>query len=201
MTTLVPYAAMQAAVAQGEIETIAWAQVVMAVSIVVLLLLAIAGALLSYNTMRALGRLIKEMENVMQRLVPRAEPLIDGATKLATDLAAVTQSVRGEVDEMRATLTDVNRRLRQVTEEAEKRVSRFGHVLGVVQEETEDLLMSAAATARGLHTAADALRSPEPGLARRARRAEMRARRPLDTDFEDFDDFDDEVFDDDEDLA
>ena len=163
------FAAMQAGVDPGDLSMIAWSQVIMAVAAVVILLLALGASLISYNTMRALGRLIKEMEVVTNRLAPRAEPLIDSLTKLTTDMATVTQSVRGEIDTMKITMADVNYRVRRAADEVEERMTRFGDVMKVVQDEAEELLMGAAATARGLHAAAEVLRDTPPTARRRRR--------------------------------
>ena len=57
------------------------------------------------------------------------------------------------------TVEDINKRLQTGAVAVENRIKRFGAVVDVVQEETESLLLDAASTAHGVHTAAQMLRS------------------------------------------
>ena len=51
---------------------------------------------------------------------------------------------------------------------------RFGAVVDVVQTETEELLLDAASTARGVHTAATMIRDGGQAVRRSGGQAEMR---------------------------
>ena len=142
------------------LNRIAIAQTILAVVALVLVLAAGIGLLLSMRTLKRLGRTLQSLDKVVDELAPRAEPLIDGLTRVAVDTAAVTEAVRRQVNDVLDTVEDVNGRLREATEAAEQRVRQFGAVLDVVQTEAEDMLLEAASTARGVHTAARALREP-----------------------------------------
>jgi hypothetical protein len=150
-----------------QLGRIATAQTVVMIVMVLLLLMAIGGALLSYNTMKQLGRTLDSMEKVIDELAPRAEPLIDGATRVAVDASAITESVRRKVGDALDTVEDVNGRLRAAIDVVEERLHRFGTVLEVVQTEAEEALLGAASTARGVSEAARALRHPPPRRAER----------------------------------
>jgi uncharacterized protein YoxC len=139
---------------------IATAQTIMMIVALLFVLLAIAAGVLSYNTMKTLDRTLNALEKVVDELAPRAEPLIDGATRVAVDAAAITDSVRLKVNDLLDTVEDVNGRLRTVVDAAEQRVREFGTVLDVVQNEAQDLMLDAASTARGVHEAAQALQRP-----------------------------------------
>ncbi len=141
---------------------IATALMVLAAVAVLFLVAAGIGLLLSFRTLKRLGRTLQSLDKVVDELAPRAEPLIDGLTRVAVDSAAVTESVRRKVNDVLDTVEDVNGRLREATESAEQRVRQFGAVLDIVQSEAEDMLLEAASTARGVHTAARALREPSP---------------------------------------
>lgn len=145
-----------------QIGRIAAAQTIMMVVMVLLLVMAVGAALLSFNTMKQIGRTLDSMEKVIDELAPRAEPLIDGATRVAVDAAAITESVRRKVGDVLDTVEDVNGRLRAATDIAEERLQRFNTVLEVVQTETEDALLGAASAARGVSEAARSLRRPPP---------------------------------------
>jgi hypothetical protein len=57
------------------------------------------------------------------------------------------------------TVEGINGRLKDGAQAIENRIKRFGTVVDVVQTETESLLLDAASTAHGVHTAAQMLRS------------------------------------------
>jgi uncharacterized protein YoxC len=143
-----------------QIGRIATAQTVMMVIMGLLFLMMVGAALLSFNTMKQIGRTLDAMEKVIDELAPRAEPLIDGATRVAVDAAAITESVRRKVGDVLDTVEDVNGHLRTAIDIAEERLQRLNAVLEVVQTETEDALLGAASTARGVSEAARALRRP-----------------------------------------
>lgn len=152
--------AVQDAALIDAVGRVATAQTVMMVCMVLVLVLAIGAALLSYNTMKTLGRTLRALEKVIDELAPRAEPLIDGVTRVAVDASAITETVRRKSNDLLETVEDVNERLRELTDAAEKRVRQIGTVLDVVQAEAEELMLDAAATARGVHEAAHVLREP-----------------------------------------
>jgi uncharacterized protein YoxC len=137
---------------------IATAQMLMTVAAGVLVALAVGAAFLSYKTFKTLAHTLRELEKVIDQLAPRAEPLIDNMTRIAVDAGAITDSVRHRVEDVMDTVDDINTRLREATDAAEQRVREFGAVLEVVQKEAEQVLLDAASTARGFHTAANTLR-------------------------------------------
>ena len=160
---------LSAAILQGadagaleQLGRIATAQTVIMIVALLFVLLAVVAAILSYQTMKTLGRTLRSMEKVIDELAPRAEPLIDGVTRVAVDASAVSDAVRRKVNDLLDTVEDVNDKLRFATSEAEQRIREFSTVLDVVQDETQDLLLDAASTARGVHEAARALRRERP---------------------------------------
>jgi hypothetical protein len=145
-----------------QLGRMATAQIFMTVLVGVLVALALGAAVLSYKTFRTLAHTLRELEKVIDQLAPRAEPLIDGVTRIAVDAGAVTDAVRHKVEDVLGTVDDINMRLRDATDAAEQRVRQFGAVLDVVQSEAEQVLLDAASTARGVHTAARTLRESRP---------------------------------------
>lgn len=146
----------------SQLQRIAIAQMVMAGAMLLILLLVIGGALLSYRTLRSAARLLRAFEQVVEEIVPRMDPLIEKATRIADDANDVTDSLRRKVNEATTTVEEINLSLRRASRTAERRVREFGAVLEVVQEEAESLLLDAAATARGVHTTAESLRERRP---------------------------------------
>ena len=146
-------------------QAVAWTDVVMALGVALLALMGLAVGIGGLIALRTWIRFLHSVERAVERLSPHVEPLLGHATRVAEDASELTRAVRTSVEEMTGTLGEVNQRLRSAVHAAEDRVRQFGRVVDVVQEEVEDLLLDAAATARGVHVAAEALRRPRgPGL-------------------------------------
>lgn len=139
---------------------IATAQIIMMLIAVAMTLFAFAGVFLSYKLMKRLAHTLEALDKVIAELAPRAQPLLDGATRVAADASAITESLRRKITDVLDTVEHVNTRLRAATDAAEQKVQHFGAVLDVVQGEAEEMILGAASTARGIHTTARALRQP-----------------------------------------
>jgi uncharacterized protein YoxC len=109
-------------------------------------------------TLRALTKLMKRVDQQMERLAPRIEPLIERMTRLASDTQDITDHVRRGVRDVMHTVDDLNRSLRDAGQATERRVREFGAVIDIVKEEAEQVLIDSAATARGVSVAAGTLR-------------------------------------------
>lgn len=151
---------VQAADAAGRLEWIAWAETLTAAGTVILALIGIGLAIMGFSLLRAALRLLRALERTVDRLAPRTEPLIDRAARIADDAAEVSGRIRRSAEELDATVDGLNRQLRAAADAAEDRVRRFGTVLDTVRTEVEEVLLDAAASARGLHAAAESLREP-----------------------------------------
>jgi hypothetical protein len=144
------------------LERIAWAQLIMAAAMGVIVLLALGAALVSYGTMRSLSKMIWALEQMTVRLTPRAEPIFESTAHIAQDLAAITGTIRGETSKIQESMELFNQQILAASRATDERVRQFGEVLRVCQDEVEDVLLDAAATARGLHTTAEVLTRPAP---------------------------------------
>lgn len=142
------------------LQRIAIAQIVMAVAIGLMILILIGGALYSLKLIADVQKGIHAAQKSVQRLLPSATPIMEKAKNVAGDVEDMTGAVRRQVDDLMSTLNEVNVSLRDATRIATQRAREFGAVLEVVQTEAEELLLDTAATARGVHTAAERLRQP-----------------------------------------
>lgn len=138
-----------------QLRTIVWAQVTMAV-VMVLCALAILGAALAVLLLAR--RAMKAIEDTSDQLMPRLDPLLGHATSIADDVREVTAGAREDAEAARELVRDLLGRSRRAADSVEERVRRLGLVVEVVQEEAEVLLMDTAATARGISATARALR-------------------------------------------
>jgi methyl-accepting chemotaxis protein len=130
-------------------------QMVMAIatSILALFALAIAAAALF-----AVLKLRKAMERGLDVLPAKTDPMIAAATRVAENAREVSDTVKVRVKDMLDNLEDISERLKTGADSVEERVKRFGVVVDVVQDKAEDLLLDAASTAHGVHTAAEVMR-------------------------------------------
>jgi len=144
----------------AQLDRIASILRIVAITSVAVGLFAIVSLVASLFALRSANRVLATMERHVDRLAPRMEPLIEKVTRLADDSRDVTESVRRRVNELMDTVGDLNRGLRKAGEATELRFREFAAVLDVVREEAEEVLLDTAATARGIHTAAEALRGP-----------------------------------------
>jgi uncharacterized protein YoxC len=142
------------------LQRIAIAQIIMAIALGVVVLLLLIAGLLSLRMISDVRKGIREAQRSVQRLLPSAAPIVEKAKHVADDAEDVSGKVRRQVDDLMGTLNEVNESLRDATRTAKARVREFGAVLDVVQTEAEELLLDTAATARGVHTAAERLRRP-----------------------------------------
>jgi methyl-accepting chemotaxis protein len=137
------------------LQRIATSQVVMAVVMALFGLLALGVAIVGVVELRAVRRFMAE--NVGE-LKPQLAPLIDRAKHVTDDVAGMTDNVRRKVDDVLHTVEDVRRSVERARLAAEDRADRFGQVLDVMQVEAEELMLDAAAAARGVQETARVLR-------------------------------------------
>lgn len=159
------------------LQRIAFAQMVVAVVMVIIGLIAIGGAIVVLLELRSARRLLHNLGDTVDELKPRLAPLIDRTIHLTSDVAGMTDNIRRKVDDMLFTMEELNRIARRGGSMAEERLTRFAAVVDIAQTEAEELLIDAAATARGVQETARQLRE-EP--ARPATR-----RKPFDTPLDD----------------
>ena len=139
-----------------QLERLATAQIVVAVSVAFIALSVIAVAV---GLLLAVRKLLKTFDRAVEQINPKIEPLLRSATRIGEDAEHVSQDVKERVSEVLETVDELNDRLKTGAQAIEDRVRKFGAVVEVVQSEAEELLLDAASTARGVHTAAEVLRS------------------------------------------
>ena len=159
------------------IRNIAIAQMVMAAVMIIIGVIAIGGAVVVLLELRSARRLLHNLGDTLDELKPRIAPLIDRTIHVTSDIAGMTDNIRRRVDDLLFTTEQLNRLIQRGGNMAEARMKRFAEVLDVVQTEAEDLMLDAAATARGVHETARQLREEPP---RRQPR-----RKPFDTPIDD----------------
>jgi uncharacterized protein YoxC len=131
-------------------------QVVVAIALVIIALAALAVAI---GALLGVRKLSATVDHALTRLNPKLDPLLSSASHIAGDAEDVASSIKGRVTDVLDTIDDLNGRLKAGAQAVEDRMKKFGTVVNVVQAEAEDLLLDAASTAHGVHTAAEVLRA------------------------------------------
>ena len=151
---------MQTDAIANQLNRIGDIQMVMAIatSILALFALAIAAAALL-----AVWKVKRVMSKGLDNLPAKTDPLIAAVTRVAENARDVSDTAKVRVRDILGTLEEISERLKAGADSVEDRVKRFGAVVDVVQAEAEDLLLDAASTARGVHTAAEVLREKKTG--------------------------------------
>ena len=164
------YALMTIAVVQAEsaiveqLQRLATAQIVVAVSVALIALSVLAVAL---GVLFAIRKAIKTFDRAVEQINPRIDPLLRSASRIGEDAEHVARDVKERVGDVLSTIDDLNDRLKSGAQAVEDRVKKFSAVVEVVQSEAEELLLDAASTARGVHTAAEVMRSDRRARLRR----------------------------------
>ena len=156
---------MQTDAIASQLDRIGDIQMVIAIatSILALFALAIAAAALL-----VVWKLKKAMSRGLDALPAKTDPLIAAVTRVAENARDVSDTAKVRVRDILTNLEDISDRLKAGADSVEDRVKRFGTVVDVVQAEAEEILLDAASTARGVHTAAEVLRDKKAGRLRAA---------------------------------
>ena len=127
------------------------AQIVLAIA-----LLAVGiGVLFAALKVKAL---MKKVEEQGQKLRVDLAPAIRNVTTVSDHAVAVSKRVRGDVDRLSGSVTAATEKLQEAAKVAEQRVGEFNALLGVVQEEAEELFIGGASALRGARTGAETFR-------------------------------------------
>ena len=146
---------MQTDAIASELNRIGDIQLVMAIATAILALFAIAiAAAALFAVLKLKGLMSRGLEN----LPAKTDPLLAAVTRVAENAREVSDTAKVRVRDVLDNLEDISARLKAGADSVEDRVKRFGLVVDVVQTEAEELLLDAASTARGVHTAAEVLR-------------------------------------------
>jgi methyl-accepting chemotaxis protein len=139
----------------SQLDRIADIQMTMAIAMSIIAVFALA---IAVAALIALLKVRKAMERGLNRLPSKTDPVLTAVTRVAENAREVSETVKVRIKDMLDNLEQINDRLKLGADAIEDRVKRFGVVVDVVQTEAEELLLDAASTARGVHTAAEQLR-------------------------------------------
>ena len=135
-----------------------WVEVFAGVAQIILAIALLAvglGVLFAAMKVKALA---KKVEEQGQKLRVDLAPAIRNVTTVSENAVAVSKSVRGDVDRLSGSVTAATEKLKEAAAVAEQRVGEFNALLGVVQEEAEELFIGGASAIRGARAGAETFR-------------------------------------------
>jgi hypothetical protein len=152
---------IQSTAAPSDLER--WVDVIADVAtIVIAVALIVAGLVAIYGALKVRG--------MLRRMRADFDPAIRSANAVAENAKTMSDRLRANVEELSATVSETNVKVRRATQAAEARAAELNALAGVVQREAEDAFVRAASAVRGVQVGTRALR----GLARRRGREEER---------------------------
>src|SRR5215213_663220 len=135
-----------------------WVEALAAVAQIVLAIALLAvgiGLLFAALKVKAL---MKKLEEQGQKLRVDLAPAIHNVTTVTENASRVSKAVRSDVDRLSQSVTAATEKLKGAAEVAEQRVGEFNALIGVVQEEAEQLFIGGASTLRGVRAGRDTFR-------------------------------------------
>jgi methyl-accepting chemotaxis protein len=144
-----------------QLQRLVTTQIVIATSLLVMGIAVIGVAIAALFAIRKQARLV---DRSIAQLKPRLDPILISVARIADDATDVSGALKYRVNDLLETVDDLNARLRVGVDSVEKRVRQLGTVVDVVQTEAEEILLDAASTARGVHTASQVLRGGRAAL-------------------------------------
>jgi hypothetical protein len=135
-----------------------WVEALAAVAQIVLALALLAVGLGLLFAALKVKALMKKLEEQGQKLRVDLAPAIHNVTTVTENASQVSKAVRKDVDRLSASVTAATEKLKGAAEVAEQRVGEFNALIGVVQEEAEQLFIGGAATLRGVRAGSETFR-------------------------------------------
>jgi flagellar motility protein MotE (MotC chaperone) len=139
-----------------ELEQLVTTQVVIAISLSIVALAVLGVAV---GILLAIRKTLKLVDRTSSQLQPRLDPILTNVSRITDDAEDVASAVKHRVNDVLKTVDDLNERVKTGADAVEARMKKLVTVVDVVQEEAEEILLDAASTARGVHTASEVLRS------------------------------------------
>ena len=140
-----------------------WIEALAAVStIVVAIGLLVLGFALIFVGLKV-RQLVHKVEEQSKKLRGDFAPAIASVNRVSENVGALSERVKDDAARLSETVASANDALHRATVEAERRVGEFNALIGVVQEEAEQLFVGGAAAVRGLRASADTFRRLRTG--------------------------------------
>ena len=131
---------------------------ILTVMVIGMFIVSVVSLAIAAGALRTVIRLRKSFERSLLALPAKTDPMLAAVQRVADNTVEITDNLRFRSRDVLDNLEEISLRMKIGAESIDERVKKFGVVLDVVQGEAEELLLDAASTARGVHTAAEVMR-------------------------------------------
>ncbi len=114
--------------------------------------------------------LILQVRKLLRSLQQHIQPVADRARVAAENVEYVSAVVREDVQRVRASVSGLSDRLKEVSDRMEERVGEFNALMDVVQDGAESVLLDTAAVVRGVRAGAQSIGEGVAGAAQEGTR-------------------------------
>jgi len=97
---------------------------------------------------------LKQLRGLLDRVYDDLKPLTNHANRIAANVDEITDSVRTEVKQVTQSLAQANQGISRAIASTERKLSQFGALVDVAQQEAERVVLSAAAAVEGVKAGA-----------------------------------------------
>lgn len=123
-------------------------------------------------------RLVRKVDPLMDRAKVYVDPVLGNVRDVSDNVNYMSAAVRTDVQQLTELVDTSRKRLNRAAETAEQRIGEFNALLGVMQEEAEQLFIGTAATIRGVQAGTETYRARTDSRTRSDDGAEEPVRRP-----------------------
>jgi uncharacterized protein YoxC len=100
----------------------------------------------------------KRINDLLDRVYADINPIVKHASTIADNVNYISTSIRVDVQQVNQTIALANQRLVEAVQMAERRVRELDALVEIVQEEAEEVFVTAASTVHGVRAGADSFR-------------------------------------------
>jgi uncharacterized protein YoxC len=133
-----------------------WFDILVGIASALNTLVLLALVLVLVPAVIALTKNLKQVRGILDRAYDDLRPFTGHANRIAANVEEISESVRDEVQQVKATVGQATRGLQNAVESTEKRLRDFGALMDVAQTEAERVVVSTASAARGVRAGASA---------------------------------------------
>jgi predicted PurR-regulated permease PerM len=129
-----------------------------AATVVIALALLVAVFILLLIALQ-IRRLIRRVDPLLDQIRTHVDPVLGNVRDVSQNVNYMSAAIRSDVQQLTELVDTSRRRLNRAADSAEQRIREFNALLGVMQEEAEQLFIDTAATIRGVQAGTESYRS------------------------------------------
>lgn len=137
-----------------------WVDLLTSISsmVIALALIALSVALIpaAWHT----RKIYKRINDAIEETHTRFRPILHHVEAVSDNVNYISTALRSDVERLQASVVAAQKRLDRTVAQTEERIGEFNALLGVVQQEAEELFIHTASTLRGVRAGAHALNDP-----------------------------------------